>query len=285
MNINNNIKKILECILFPSKKVNTEKLKQAISNKAILITGASYGIGESVAYQLAHEGVILILVARTEEKLTYLKKQLEKRRAVVYIYPADLYDAEQVDALLKYIAGFPFPIHIFINNAGKSIHRSIMDSLDRFHDFSRTISLNYLTPVKLTLGLLPDLMNSRGQIINISALNVLLCPAPYWAAYQASKAAFDNWFRCALPELRAEGVICSSIYFPLVRTRMIKPTRIYDNMPAMQPGQAARIVCKTIIRKSRIYRPWWAIFPVFLSFIFRRQWEIFSSYLIRTKNA
>lgn len=271
---------ILEYILFPPKSLNREKLKRSIKNKTILVTGASYGIGECVADLLACNEVRLILVARTKEKLESLKSRFEKKGAEVYIFSADLYKKEEVESLLVYIAKLPFTVDIFINNAGKSIHRSIEDSLLRFHDFSRTMSLNYFAPVLLVLGLIPGLTRAKGRIINVSALNVLLCPAPGWAAYQASKAAFDNWFRCALPELNNKGIVCTSVYLPLVRTRMISPTRIYDNAPAMRPEYAACVICNTIYKNKSKYSPWWSTIPEILSLLFRRQWEKLSSYLI-----
>lgn len=277
-------KKILERLLFPSVKVKQQDLSRAIKGKIVLITGASYGIGECVASGLAREGVTLILVARTAEKLHALKQDLEKTGAIVHTFSADLRKEAALDALFEYLQQHSLAeVDILISNAGKSIHRFIYDSLDRFHDFKRTMALNYEAPVQMMLRLIPAIAQKKGQIINISAINVLLAPAPGWAAYQASKTAFDQWFRCASAELKARGIACSSVYFPLVRTRMMAPTAAYQEMPAMQPEQAAEIIFRTIIKRSRIYSPWWVFPAQVFSVLFRAPWEYFLSANLRKK--
>lgn len=277
-------KKILERLLFPSVKVKQQDLSKAIKGKIVLITGASYGIGECVASGLAREGVTLILVARTAEKLHALKQDLEKTGAIVHTFSADLRKEAALDALFAYLQQHSLAeVDILISNAGKSIHRFIYDSLDRFHDFKRTMALNYEAPVQMMLRLIPAIAQKKGQIINISAINVLLAPAPGWAAYQASKTAFDQWFRCASAELKARGIACTSVYFPLVRTRMMAPTAAYQEMPAMQPEQAAEIIFRTIIKRSRIYSPWWVFPAQVFSVLFRAPWEYFLTANLRKK--
>lgn len=277
-------KKILERLLFPSVKVKQQDLSRAIKGKIVLITGASYGIGECVASGLAREGVTLILVARTAEKLHALKQDLEQTGAIVHTFSADLRKEAALDALFAYLQQHSLAeVDILISNAGKSIHRFIYDSLDRFHDFKRTMALNYEAPVQMMLRLIPALAQKQGQIINISAINVLLAPAPGWAAYQASKTAFDQWFRCASAELKARGIACTSVYFPLVRTRMMAPNAAYQAMPAMQPEQAAEIIFRTIIRRSRIYSPWWVFPAQVFSVLFRAPWEYFLTANLRKK--
>jgi short-subunit dehydrogenase len=128
-------------------------------------------------------------------------------------------------------------------------------------------------PVQLLLGLIPTLVARRGHVINVSAVNVLMAPAPYWAAYQASKTAFDQWLRCVAPELEARGVRTTSIYLPLVRTRMIEPTRHYQNLPAMRPEQVAQLICRAIISRRRRYAPWWLLLAQLASVLFRGPWE------------
>lgn len=278
-------KKILERLLFPSVKVKQQDLSKAITGKIVLITGASYGIGECVAAGLARDGVILILVARTAEKLLVLKQELEKKGAIVHTFAADLRKEEELNALFEYMIIHSLAeVDILISNAGKSIHRFVYDSLDRFHDFKRTMALNYDAPVQMMLKLIPALGEKKGQIINISAINVLLAPAPGWAAYQASKTAFDQWFRCVSPELKARGIACSSLYFPLVRTRMMEPTAAYKEMPAMQPEQAAQIIFRTIIKRSRMYSPWWVFPAQVFSVLFRAPWEFFVSANLKKKS-
>lgn len=274
-------KTTLEKFLFPTRKVDQKQLLEAVQQKTILITGASYGIGEHTAYGLAANGVTLLLVARTEDKLRLIQKDLQDKGALVYIFPADLTDHTKIDALLAFIEDMALEIDILISNAGKSICRSIYDSLDRFHDFTRTMALNYQAPVQLVLKLIPVLEKNQGQLINISAINVLFVPAPYWAAYQASKTAFDAWIRSIAPELKAREITITSVYLPLVRTRMIIPTTAYRNMPSMKPQEAAAIIFRSIISKSRIYTPWW-IFPVqLICVLFRRQLEFLATWQIK----
>ncbi len=138
------MKRLLEKILFPTSKINQKRLEKAIQGKTILITGATFGIGEATAYLLAVSGVHLVLVARSEEKLVFLKNELEKKACRVSIFRADLYEETQVKALNQFIQTEIKKIDILIHNAGKSIRRSIWDSLERYHDFTRTIQLNYL---------------------------------------------------------------------------------------------------------------------------------------------
>lgn len=278
------MKRLLEKILFPTSKINQKRLEKAIQGKTILITGATFGIGEATAYLLAIPGVHLVLVARSEEKLVFLKNELEKKACRVSIFRADLYEETQVKALNQFIQTEIKKIDILIHNAGKSIRRSIWDSLERYHDFTRTIQLNYLTPVSITLALLPILAESKGHLINISALSVLMPPTPYWAAYQASKTAFDQWLQCISPELMQKNITISTLYLPLVKTRMISPTKAYENAPAMQPEQVAAIVAKTISKKNKkLFIPWWA-YPLTILGVWRNNfWAWISSLYIKKR--
>jgi short-subunit dehydrogenase len=267
--------KPIEYLLFPSIIYPKIKMDGKLVGKSILITGATFGIGEATVKALAKSGAELILVARTREKLIELQNTVLSEGGKCQIFAADLYQESSVDELIQFLEQSELNIDVFINNAGKSIRRSIFDSLDRFHDFTRTNSINYLNPVKLSLYLIPHLIKAKGQLINISAINVLFLPAPKWAAYQASKSAFDQWVRSVKPELKSKGVTVSSIYLPLVKTRMITPTKEYDNVPAMSPESVANIVIKVLKTKSSLFKPWWTIFPQFSSVLFRRLGEYF----------
>jgi len=263
----------LEQLLFPSIRVNKKKLEQACQQKTILITGASYGIGEATTQLLATYDVHLILVARTASKLTALKQSLAQQKAKISIYPTDLTKVEAVEQLIDTLKKRPHGLDILISNAGHSIKRPIQQSLERFHDFERTMAINYFAPVRLCLGLLPLLEKKQGQLINISAINVLLLPAPHWAAYQASKTAFDQWFRSVALEMELYDVRSTSIYLPLVRTRMIAPTKAYQKAPAMSPEQVARLIAKSLYLSKRKWMPWWSFFARLGSFLFRGIWE------------
>lgn len=270
----------MKLLFFPGLRVNETRLHRCLTGKTVLITGASYGIGESLAKRLAETHCHLLLVARTEAKLLEVKQEIETRGGRADIFPCDLRNATEVQALLNTLHQLPEGVDIVVSNAGKSIRRSIFDALDRPQDFTRTMNLNYFAPVQLLLGLIPTLVARRGHVINISAVNVLLLPAPGWAAYQASKTAFDQWFRCVAPELQARGVSTTSIYLPLVRTRMIEPTRAYQNLPALQPEQVAQLICQAMLSRKRTYAPWWMLAGQLVSVLGRWLGEVGMGYYL-----
>lgn len=257
-------------LFFPRLGCDRKQLRQRLAGKTVLITGASYGIGECLAELLADTPAQLLLVARTEAKLRAVQRRVEAKGGRAEIFPCDLRNRAEVERLL---AQLPSEIDIFVSNAGKSIRRSIFDSLNRLHDFSRTMNLNYFGPVQLMLGLIPTLVAHRGQVINISAVNVRLVPAPQWAAYQASKTAFDQWFRSVGPELNAQGICTTTIYLPLVRTRMIEPTKAYRNVPALRPEQVAQLIGRAMLTCRRTYAPWWLGLGELASVLFQDIWQ------------
>ena len=271
----------MRLLYFPFLWFSRSKLRQRLAGKTVLITGASFGIGESVAECLADTKVHLLLVARTADKLLEVKQKVEAKGGRADVFPCDLSDATAVQTLVKQLLQLPAGIDVVVSNAGKSIRRSIFDSLDRLHDFSRTMNLNYFGPVQLLLALIPSLVARRGHVINVSTANAVLLPPPKWAAYQASKTAFDQWFRCVGPELNARGVATTSIYLPLVRTRMIEPTREFKNLPAMQPEQVARLICRAINARRRWYGPWWLGAAELGSVLFRWPWEVLATWYLR----
>ncbi len=273
----------MERVLFPGAALNRDKLRREIQGKTILITGASSGIGEQAAYMLADSGAHLVLVARRAEKLEAMKAELEARGARVSVHPADLRNEEQLEGLIAYLRALPDGLDIIVSNAGHSIRRSIFESLDRYHDFARTMALHYSAPVRLLLAMIPVLERRQGHIIHISTINTLLIPFPYWAAYQASKAAFDTWFQAVMPELRARGIAATSIYLPLVRTPMIMPTAAYRKLPAMSPQQAARVIGRAICTRRKVWKPWWLIFGQLGSVLFRGSWERHVPRMLRKK--
>lgn len=262
---------LLEFLLFPPVSFDPERLRRSLQGKTVLITGATYGIGEALALCLADFPVRLLLVARTVEKLAALKKQIEAKGASAEVFVCDLYQEEAVSKLCLELK--KQNIAVFVSNAGKSIKRSIWDSLDRQHDFTRTIAINYLSPVQICLTILPQLAQNQGQIINVSALNVQLPPAPHWAAYQASKTAFEQWLLSVAPELSGNGIVCTNVYLPLVRTRMIAPTEQYKNAAAMQPQAAARILAASLYKRQKSYAPWWLWGLKGVAFLLRPLWN------------
>jgi short-subunit dehydrogenase len=275
---------LLERLLFsPACYLNKKKLRYKLQGKTILITGASSGIGEQLAYLLADINAHLILVARREEKLLTMKSEIEMEAAKVSIFQADLRNKEEMEGLLTFIHQLPDGLDVIVSNAGISIRRSINHSLDRYHDFTRTMAINYFAPVQLLLSVIPLLKKNKGQVINISTVNALLIPIPYWAAYQASKSAFDTWFRSVAPELNAMGVSTTSIYLPLVKTPMILPTDAYQKTPSMCPIHVAKIICKSMYSKRKKYVPWWLIFGQLASIFFRGIWELSVPHILRKR--
>jgi short-subunit dehydrogenase len=226
-------------------------LEERVAGKTVLITGASSGIGEALARRLASTNARLLLVARRAEKLETLASELRITGASVGVYPADLTQASDCERLCQQLLSAEGNVDILVNNAGHSIRRSIKHSLLRFHDFERTMQLNYFAPVRLSLQLLPAMRKrGNGHVINVSTLGIQTSP-PRFAAYLASKGALEHWTRIAAIEFLHEGISFSLANFPLVRTPMIAPTRLYRKLPAMPPDTAADWICDLIITRQK----------------------------------
>lgn len=271
----------MRLLFFPVLGFSRAKLRRRLDGKTVLITGASYGVGESLAEALADTTARLLLVARTADKLLDVKRKVEARGGRADVFACDLSNPAAVEALLGQLLRLPDGIDLVVSNAGKSIRRSVFDSLDRLHDFTRTMNVNYLGPVQLLLGLIPTLVARRGHVVNVSTGNAVVLPAPRWAAYGASKAAFDHWFRSVGPELNARGVATTSVYLPLVRTRMSAPTEHLRHLPAMQPEQVARLICRAINSRRRSYKPWWLWPAEVASVLFRWPFEVVATWHLR----
>ena len=226
-------------------------LPKVVKNKVALITGASSGIGLTVAHQLAAAGAHVLLVARTKEKLDEVKAEIEQAGGKASVFPCDLNSMESIDECAQQILAEVGHIDILINNAGRSIRRAVNESIDRFHDFERTMQLNYFGAIRLILGVLPHMINRKsGHIINISSIGVL-ANAPRFSAYVASKAALDAFSRCLSAEVRAHKIHFTSNYMPLVRTPMIAPTTIYKYVPTLTPQQAGNLVAEALIKRPK----------------------------------
>ncbi|MCH4243494.1 SDR family NAD(P)-dependent oxidoreductase [Acinetobacter gerneri] len=224
---------------------------QKVRDKTVLITGASSGIGLTVAKKIAEAGAHVLLVARTEETLKEVQAEIESTGGKASIFPCDLNDMDAIDEVSKKILASVDHIDILINNAGRSIRRAVHESIDRFHDFERTMQLNYFGAVRLVLNILPQMMMRKdGQIINISSIGVL-ANATRFSAYVASKAALDAFSRCLAAEAHSHKIAITSIYMPLVRTPMIAPTKIYKYVPTLSPEQAADLIAYAIVKRPK----------------------------------
>ncbi len=223
----------------------------AVNGKTVLITGASSGIGKAAALKIAKAGGIPLLVARSADKLEEAKREIEDQGGTAYTYSADISDPESVDALVEKVLSDHPAVDVLVNNAGRSIRRSVALSYDRFHDYERTIQLNYLGTIKLIMGLLPHMRDRRsGLIVNVSSIGVQTNP-PRFSAYVASKAALDAWTRVVGSESISDDVHFTTIHMPLVRTAMIAPTKIYDSFPTISPEEAADLICEAIRAKPK----------------------------------
>ncbi|ENV10273.1 SDR family NAD(P)-dependent oxidoreductase [Acinetobacter sp. C26M] len=225
--------------------------QQKVDGKTIIVTGASSGIGLTVSKYLAQAGAHVLLLARTKEKLDEVKAEIEAEGGKATVFPCDLNDMESIDAVSKEILAAVDHIDILVNNAGRSIRRAVHESVDRFHDFERTMQLNYFGAVRLVLNVLPHMMQRKdGQIINISSIGVL-ANATRFSAYVASKAALDAFSRCLSAEVHSHKIAITSIYMPLVRTPMIAPTKIYKYVPTLSPEEAADLIAYAIVKRPK----------------------------------
>jgi NAD(P)-dependent dehydrogenase (short-subunit alcohol dehydrogenase family) len=256
-----------------------------LAGKVVIVTGASSGIGFNVAKKLGAAGAKVILVARTREKLEETQKIIQKAGGEAHVYPCDLNDMKAIDDCAQAVLNDFGHVDVLINNAGRSIRRAVMESLDRFHDFERTMQLNYFGAVRMILNLLPGMAKRRsGQIINISSIGVL-ANASRFSAYVASKSALDAFSRCLSAEVKDKNIEITAIYMPLVRTPMIAPTKMYDYVPTWSPDHAADVVMKAILHRPKsVATPLgtaaavsYALWPKLNDYVLNKSFKLFPS--------
>ncbi|MGO9546013.1 MAG: SDR family oxidoreductase [Rhodomicrobium sp.] len=229
--------------------VTRRTLHASVKDKVVLITGGSSGIGKAAALKLAEAGATVLIAARDPVKLEAAKQDAALRGLELHTYAADITEPDQCAGLATWVAAEHGGADILINNAGRSIRRGIAESTDRMHDFERTMQLNYFGAVRISLALLPEMSRKgQGHVVNISSIGVLTS-APRFSAYVASKAALEAWTRCAAAEYYERGVHFTVINFPLVRTPMISPTKIYDQAQVLTPEQAACMIAEAIVNR------------------------------------
>jgi short-subunit dehydrogenase len=231
--------------------VLAQSLPDATKNRIVLITGASSGIGRAAALKIGEAGGTVLLVARSTDKLETARAEIERVGGTASVHAADMSDPDDVDRMAAEVLSEHGRVDVLVNNAGRSIRRSVGRSYDRFHDYQRTMQVNYFGPVKLILDLLPGMRErGSGHIINISTMG-LQTNTPRFAAYLASKAALDAFSRSIGPEIIGDGVHITTVYMPLVRTPRIAPTKIYDRFPALKPDQAADLITDAIRKRPK----------------------------------
>ena len=227
--------------LSPQLLVNRPAIKPVeLAGKRILLTGASTGIGEAAAEQFARHGATVVVVARRQDLLDALADRITAAGGTAMSIPCDLSDMDAIDALVADVQKRIGGVDILINNAARSIRRPLADSLERWHDVERVMALNYYGPLRLIRGLAPGMLErGDGHIINVSTWGVMSEASPMFGVYNASKAALGSISRVVETEWGHKGVHSTTLYYPLVATPMIKPTKAYDGMPALSPEEAA----------------------------------------------
>jgi len=232
--------------------VQGRTLEDAVEDKTVLITGGSSGIGAAAAKKIAEAGGAVVLVARTQDKLEEVAAEIRAvRGGTAHVYPCDLSDMDAIAAMADKVLSDLGGVDILINNAGRSIRRSLALSYDRIHDYQRTMQLNYLGAVQLILKFIPG-MRERGfgHIVNVSSVGVQT-RAPRFGAYIASKAALDSLCDALQAEVVKDDVRFTTVHMALVRTPMIGPTTIYDKFPTLTPDQAAGVITDAIVHRPR----------------------------------
>ncbi|MEO7335728.1 MAG: SDR family oxidoreductase [Caldimonas sp.] len=227
-------------------------LRGTVDGKVVLVTGGSSGIGLAAACKFAEAGAVTVICARDEAKLAEARQEILSKagkQAIVETYSADISDEASCKALVEWLTQTHGGVDFLVNNAGRSIRRAIEASYDRFHDYERTMQLNYFGCLRVTMGLLPGMVaKKKGHVVNISSIGVLT-NAPRFSAYVASKAALDAWTRCASSEYADVGITFTTINMPLVRTPMIAPTGLYNNVPTLAPEEAAAMIAEACVYK------------------------------------
>jgi short-subunit dehydrogenase len=235
--------------------VQGRTLRDAVEGKTVLITGGSSGIGKAAAQKVAAAGGEVVLVARTREKLDNAADEIRIAGGIAHVYSCDLSEMDAIAEMADKVLADLGRVDILINNAGRSIRRSLKLSYDRIHDYQRTMQLNYLGAVQLILKFVPGMRErSFGQIVNVSSAGVQT-RAPRFGAYIASKAALDTLCDALQAETVNDNVRFTTVYMALVRTPMISPTKVYDRFPALTPEQAAGVLADAIVHRPRRVSP------------------------------
>lgn len=211
-----------------------------LDGKRILLTGASTGIGEAAAEQFAKRGATVVVVARRKDLLDDVADRILAAGGHALAIDCDLSDLDAVDALAARVEREIGGVDILVNNAGRSIRRPLAESLERWHDVERTMTLNYYSPLRLIRALSPGMLErGDGHIISVATWGVLSESSPLFSVYNASKAALSAVSRVIETEWAHKGVHSTTLYYPLVATPMIAPTKAYDGLPALTPAEAA----------------------------------------------
>ena len=251
-------KNLVKRLICPTANLSETKLRAMFADRWVVITGASRGIGEALTCRLLDAHANLFLIARSEERLQALCDKAREAGCKASYCAMDLRDQDKLYELCETLKRSLPRVDYLFCNAGKSIHRDIIDATDRMHDYDRTIDLNYRAHIALSLALIPKLSESKGHIIYTSSVSSLYPPAPGWSAYHASKCAANTWFETARVELKKQNITIQIAYMPLVHTDMSEATPAYRDLPAFTADEAAGQLLKLSMTKRFTYKPWWA---------------------------
>ncbi|MET0999132.1 MAG: SDR family NAD(P)-dependent oxidoreductase [Marmoricola sp.] len=233
-------------VVGPVARLAGTPLPSPLAGRVVLVTGASSGVGEATAKAVAARGGTVLCVARRQDELDRVVSEIEQAGGSAASYVCDLTDEGAIERLVSRVLAEHDHVDMLVNNAGRSIRRSLEFSYDRMHDFERTMAINYFGPVRLTMGLLPRMRERKfGHVVNIVTWGVQL-KAPKFTAYIASKTALDSFARIAGRETWYDNVTFTNLRLDLVRTDMIEATPSYRNVPAKTPEQAALLVVRAL---------------------------------------
>lgn len=224
--------------------------------KHVIITGASSGIGRASAIAVAERGATVFALARNGEALDDLVAEIRAAGGQAYAFTCDVTDSASVEHTVKDILGRFDHVDYLVNNAGRSIRRSVVNSVDRLHDYERVMAVNYFGAVRMTLALLPHWRERRfGHVVNVSSAGVQ-ARSPKYSSYLPSKAALDAFAEVVSSETLSDHITFTNIHMPLVATPMIAPSRRLNPMRAISPEHAAAMVVRGLIEKpARIDTP------------------------------
>ena len=241
-------------LLSPPACRDAAQLRSVVSGWTVLVTGASAGIGREVALLLGAAGARVLLLARSEDELHALAREIRGRGGEALVYVADLSNPVDVQEVVQGIKAEHRRLQAVISNAGRSIRRSAFKAAEK-RDLERSVAVNFSGPAALLLGLLP-LYPPEAVLVNVSTVSAKPPAGPRWGTYQGSKAGFDVWFQSLGAEVQVHGVRCASVYLPMTRTRMSAPT-YHPLTPALTAREAAESVLFALVYPVTRVAPWW----------------------------
>jgi thioester reductase-like protein/short-subunit dehydrogenase len=230
--------------------------KGALQGRHVIITGASSGIGRAAAIAIAERGATVFALARNGEALDELVAEIRASGGHAHAFTCDVTDSTSVEHTVKDILGRFDHVDYLVNNAGRSIRRSVVNSTDRLHDYERVMAVNYFGAVRMVLALLPHWRERRfGHVVNVSSAGVQ-ARNPKYSSYLPTKAALDAFSDVVASETLSDHITFTNIHMPLVSTPMIVPSRRLNPVPAISPERAAAMVVRGLVDKpARIDTP------------------------------